>query len=136
MKAGAGGRDMITTLLVEDNAVVRALIRELLEFEFPSMSILEASDGKHTFRIIEDVAPDLVLMDIRLPDESGLSLTRRIKALLPETAVIILTSYDLPEYRQAAFQEGANFFLCKGDAGVDGLGPAIRSVFPGSTGSG
>jgi DNA-binding NarL/FixJ family response regulator len=53
-------------------------------------------------------------MDIRIPGESGLSLTQKIKARYPETLVIILTAYDMPEYRQAAYERGANDFLVKG----------------------
>ena len=121
---------MVRTLLVEDNAVLRGLIREMLRFRFPSMMIFEAGDGREAFQVIEERPPDLVLMDIRLPDENGLSLTRRIKHRHPRTAIIILTSYDFPEYREAASREGALHFVTKGDAGADKLAEMIQSAFP------
>ncbi len=123
---------MIRTLLVEDNAVIRGLLKETLGFRFPSMRILEAGDGKEALEVFQQVPPDLVLMDIQLPGESGISLTRRIKNLFPDTTVIILTSYDFPEYREAASREGALHFLSKGDVNIDTLAQVIQSALPDS----
>jgi two-component system response regulator DegU len=127
-----GGDAMISTLLVEDNAALRVLLKETLGFRFPSMRILEACDGKEALEAFQQSPPDLVLMDIQLPGESGLSLTRRIRNLFPDTTVIILTSYDFPEYREAAYRQGALHFLTKGDVNTDTLAQIIQSVFPDS----
>jgi len=100
-------------LIVDDNSMLRDIIRSVLESKFPALRILEAGDGKEAFVQIHNHLPNVILMDIHLPSENGLKLTRKIKDLYPKIAIIIFTSYDLPEYRKAAFENGAEFFLSK-----------------------
>ena len=107
---------MFNTLIVEDNADFRKILLNLLRYQFPSMVLDEAESGEVALEKIKGHLPDLVFLDIRLPGENGLELTRKIKRSYPETIVVILTSYDLPEYRKAASQYGANYFLSKGGA--------------------
>jgi DNA-binding NarL/FixJ family response regulator len=80
------------------------------------MDIVEAIDGNEALQKIETPPPDLIFIDIKLPGESGLELTKKIKALYPDVNIIILTSYDLPEYRDAAYRNKANYFLSKGSS--------------------
>jgi DNA-binding NarL/FixJ family response regulator len=105
---------MSTALIVEDNATFRQSFKEFLKAEFPSLELSEAREGKEAFEKIEAIHPDLIFMDIKLPGENGLQLTQKIKAHHPDTIVIILTSYDLPEYREAAQRANANYFITKG----------------------
>ena len=107
---------MFRTLIVEDSFIFRKLLKETLQSHFPSMEIVEAPDGNEALQKIETPAPDLIFIDIRLPGESGLELTKKIKALYPNINIIILTSYDLPEYRDAAYRNKANYFLSKGSS--------------------
>lgn len=100
-------------LIVEDNAIVRETTRCYLESKFPALEVNVAIDGNDAFSQMHERLPDLILMDIRLPGENGLKLTRRIKDLYPQVVVVIFTSHDLPEYRKAAFENGAAFFLSK-----------------------
>ena len=104
---------MCKTLIVEDNATFRQMLKEVLHARFPMMEIAEEPDGSELFRRIDAFHPALVFMDIRLPGESGLELVKKIKRDHPEIVVVILTSYDLPEYRQAAEQSKANHFMTK-----------------------
>jgi DNA-binding NarL/FixJ family response regulator len=104
---------MVTALLVEDNVAFRESLRETLHSRFPAMGVTEAGDGEQALQKIQALVPDLVFMDIRLPGENGLSLTKKIKAAHPHVVVVVLTSYDLPEYREAAFQYHANYFITK-----------------------
>ena len=78
------------------------------------MDVGEAVDGKEALQKVETLGPDLIFMDIKLPGENGLDLTKKIRADYPKIIIIILTSYDLPEYRQAAYQYGAKYFISKG----------------------
>jgi CheY-like chemotaxis protein len=78
------------------------------------MIIKEAGDGEEALEKIDTLFPNLIFMDINLPGENGLELTRKIKATHPETPITIVTSYDLPEYRQVAYEHGVNSFLVKG----------------------
>jgi two-component system uhpT operon response regulator UhpA len=100
-------------LIVDDNSLVRETTRIYLESKFPALEVNEAIDGNDAFNQIRRHLPDLILMDIRLPGENGLKLTRRIKELYPQIVVVIFTSYDLPEYRKAAFENGAALFFSK-----------------------
>ena len=101
-------------MLVEDEEDFRRILAGLLLAKFPSMMLEEAADGKEAIERIRDFIPHLVFIDIQLPGENGLEVTRRIKALFPDTKVVILTSYDVPEYREAARACGAYQFLSKG----------------------
>ena len=77
------------------------------------MRFKEARDGREALNEVSAFDPDLIFMDIKLPDGSGLQLTQEIKATYPKIKIIILTNYNLPEYRDAALKHGANYFLCK-----------------------
>jgi len=122
---------MYPVLIVEDNPNFRLSLKQLLLEEFPSFEIAEAIDGKEALQKIETFQPRLVFMDIRLPGENGLRLTQKIKALHPDTIVIILTSYDLLEYREAAKRAKANHFITKGSATHELL-EIVRGVVSGS----
>ena len=105
---------MAKILIVDDNAPFRQSLKEILDDEFPWVAVEEAVDIKEAMQKIEDLLPELVFMDIRLPDGTGLALTRKIKATYPDIIIIILTNYDIPEYLEAAKQYGANYFFAKG----------------------
>jgi two-component system response regulator YesN len=106
---------LIHVLLVEDNLHFRAFLRRELSARFPSVAIEEAGDGKEAMEKADDFQPRLVLMDIGLPGENGLEVTRKIKEKYPDVAVIVLTSHDSPEYREAARRYGADHFFTKDD---------------------
>ena len=105
---------MLKTLIVEDNSTFRQSLRDLLSTRFSSMDVEEAADGEEALKRIAALVPDIIFMDIKLPGENGLQITKKVKAKYPEIIVIMLTYYDLPEHREAAFQCGANHFLSKG----------------------
>ncbi len=105
---------IIKTLIVEDNNNFRQALCDLLHTKFPFMILEEATNGLEVLAKIASFQPDIVFLDIRLPGENGLSLTPKIKNLFPAIKLIILTAHDLPEYREAAYQKGADYFLTKG----------------------
>jgi len=119
---------MFRTLIVEDSAFYRQLLKEALNSRFPSMDIFEATDGEKVLQKIEALHPDLVFMDIKLPEESGLELTQKIKTQYPDIIIIILTAYDIPEYREAAYQYKANYFLSKGSASKEDILTLVDSI--------
>ena len=104
---------MWKTLIVEDNTTFRQMLKEILYSKFPTMNIAEEPDGNQLFLTIDGFHPQIVFMDIRLPGESGLELAKKIKKNYPDIVVVMLTSYDLPEYRQAALQSKADYFVTK-----------------------
>ncbi|MFW6147633.1 MAG: response regulator [Thermodesulfobacteriota bacterium] len=101
-------------LIVEDDPIFREMFKSLLISRFPSIIVHEAQEGTEVWNEITKDLPDLIFMDIRLPGENGLILTGKIKKLYPDIAVVILTNHDSPEYREAAQQNGAEYFLSKG----------------------
>ncbi|MBT3312232.1 MAG: response regulator transcription factor [Desulfobacterales bacterium] len=105
---------MYRTLIVDDIAVFRETFKKALSERFPSMIIDEAVNAKEAHEKVKLLRPELIFMDIRMPDESGIELTAEIKSNYPEIKIIILTDYDLPEYREAAEQAGADDFIPKG----------------------
>ncbi len=104
---------MERVLIVDDNSLFRKALRSNLHLQFPSVSIREASDGEEALKAIPTFLPDLILMDIQLPNRNGLELTRLIKGLYPDIKVILISSYDLPEYREAAFTYKADHCVSK-----------------------
>ncbi|MDL1980769.1 MAG: response regulator transcription factor [Deltaproteobacteria bacterium] len=120
---------MLKTLIVDDSATFRKTFKEALCERFPFMLIEEALDATEALQKIKAFLPDVIFMDIRLPGESGLELTRRIKASHPEIAIIILTAYDLWEYREAAYDGGADAFLSKSSLNLADISALIKSLF-------
>src|SRR2546428_1556487 len=120
MSAGVDPTDGISSwprvILVEDDQANRRRIRELLTGEGIAV-VGEASDGATGVELAQQVQPDVVLMDLRMPIMGGLEATREIKDALPTTQVIVLTSYDGPLPARSAEQAGAYAYLVKGCPG-------------------
>jgi DNA-binding NarL/FixJ family response regulator len=104
---------MLRTLIVEDSIPFRTVIKNELLSQFPSIEVVEAGSGEEALEKLGSDPMDLVFMDIRLPGQSGLEVTKRIKADHPDTTITVLTSYNLPEYREAAITCGASCFIGK-----------------------
>ena len=102
-------------LLVEDNSSFRQTLAESLLAHCATMSIQEAGSGEDALIKAEELCPDMVFMDINLPGENGLEATRKMKIRYQHTRIVILTSHDIPEYRQQAFRNGADYFISKAD---------------------
>ncbi len=121
---------MFKALIVEDNDAFRKMLREVLLTRFPNMSLVEEPDGSELFSRIATFHPNIVFMDIGLPGENGLELTKKIKMDCPDVIVIILTSYDLPEYRQAAIKSKADYFVSK-DSSTEDFFALVESIYKG-----
>ncbi len=119
---------MYFVMIVEDNSIFRASLKNVLKEMYPLMGIVEASDGEEALSKILEIEPILIFTDIKLPGRDGLELTRTIKSINPEIEVVVLTSYDILEYREAAFRNGASHFLTKGSAGIADIAAAVAST--------
>ena len=121
---------MIRVLIADDQALVRTGFRVILAAE-PDLEIIgEAADGRETVEAAATLHPDLVLMDIRMPNLDGIEATRRLARGERAPRVLILTTFDLDEYVYEALRAGASGFLLK-DAGADELVHAVRVVAAG-----
>ncbi|MGO1205282.1 response regulator, partial [Cellulosimicrobium funkei] len=120
----------IRVLLVDDQALLRMGFRMILAAEDDIEVVGEAGDGETGVAQASALAPDVVLMDVRMPGTNGIEATERIVAAQPGSRVIILTTFDLDEYAFAALRAGASGFLLK-DAKPGELVGAIRAVASG-----
>ena len=120
---------MIRVLLADDQVLVRAGFRSLLDAQADIEVVGEAGDGEEATRLASELAPDVVLMDIRMPGVDGLSATRRIVAdqRSVDVRVVILTTFGLDEYVFEAIRSGASGFLVK-DTDPGELVQAVRVV--------
>jgi DNA-binding NarL/FixJ family response regulator len=123
---------MIRVLLADDQALVRAGFRALLDAQGDIEVAGEASDGEQAVSLARQAVPDVVLMDIRMPGTDGLAATRQIAAdqRLAGVRVVILTTFELDEYVFEAIRSGAAGFLVK-DTDPDELVQAVRVVADG-----
>jgi DNA-binding NarL/FixJ family response regulator len=120
----------IRVLVADDQALVRAGFRQLLEREADLEVVGEAGDGIEAVELARQLRPDVVVMDIRMPNLDGLEATRRLIADSPAPRVLVLTTFDLDEYVFEALRSGASGFLLK-DAAPDELVSAVRLVADG-----
>ena len=122
---------MIRVLVVDDQALVRAGFRMILEAEVDLVVAGEAANGEDAVRQVEACAPDVVLMDVRMPGVDGIEATRRILARSDSgVRVIMLTTFDMDEYVYDALRAGASGFLLK-DVPPEQLVDGIRAVVSG-----
>ena len=103
----------VTILIVDDNAQVRALMRGITAQEPDYQVVGEAEDGVEGVRLAQELRPDIVLLDLTMPQVNGLEALRRIKVERPDTKVIIVTVHSEDAYRRAAEDGGADAFLLK-----------------------
>ncbi|HLY97342.1 MAG TPA: response regulator transcription factor [Sideroxyarcus sp.] len=119
-------------LIVEDHTLLRAGIRSLL-LQDPTLEIVgEADNGRDAVRLMDSLAPDLVLMDISMPGMNGIEAIVDIKRRYPKTLVLVLTAHKADEYIHESLRAGADGYILK-DATHDELRVAIRSVLNGKT---
>jgi DNA-binding NarL/FixJ family response regulator len=118
---------VIRVLIADDQRMVRAGLRSLLEGEEGIAVVGEAVDGEEAIRAVEEHEPDVVLMDIRMPELDGIAATRQLTEQHSATRVLVLTTFDLDEYVYEALRAGASGFLLK-DAEAEDLVAAIQVI--------
>ncbi|MET9966137.1 response regulator transcription factor [Streptomyces sp. NPDC006356] len=120
----------IRVLIADDQQMVRQGFTVLLNTK-PDIDVVgQAVDGLDAVEKVAELAPDVVLMDIRMPELGGIEATRRITVATPQIKVLVLTTFDLDEYVYEALRAGASGFLLK-DASADQLAEAVRVVAAG-----
>jgi DNA-binding NarL/FixJ family response regulator len=118
---------LIRILLADDHAVVRDGVRALLEKQTDMAVVAEAADGREAAQLAEELLPDVVVMDIGMPNLNGIDATRRILAAHPQIGVVILSMHQDESYVLRSLKAGAKGYLLKDSLRSDVL-DAIRSV--------
>jgi DNA-binding NarL/FixJ family response regulator len=118
---------MIRVLLADDQELVRSGFRLMLDLADGIDVVGEAADGREALRLGKELQPDVVLMDVRMPELDGIEATRRLRQAGVEARVLVLTTFDLDEYVYEAVRAGASGFLLK-DAPREQLVTAVRTV--------
>ena len=122
----------IRILVADDHEVVREGTRRMLEREADIDVVGEAADGAETVRLVEALRPDIVVMDVRMPDVNGIEATKQIKASFPKVRVLVFTAHDDDRYVFPLLDAGANGYVLK-TTGQRDLIKAIRDVYRGQT---
>lgn len=129
---GSARRKMYRTLVVEDNSAFRESLIGMLEGHFSTLVFEKAASSEEALLKLSRFSPELVFVDIQLPGQNGLQLSKILRSRYEKAVIIVLTNHDGPEYRQAATQCGANFFISKGGATVDEILSVVQKVVGGS----
>ncbi|MCB0173206.1 MAG: response regulator transcription factor [Anaerolineae bacterium] len=119
--------EAISVLIVDDHRVVRQGVRAFLETQPGIMVVAEADSGEASIQLVQEHAPDVVLMDLVMPGMDGVETTRQVKKVSPRTQIIVLTSYHQDEYIFPAIRAGALSYLLK-DAQPEELANAVRKA--------
>lgn len=122
----------IRVLLADDHAVVRAGIRQFLEHAPDITVVAEADDGAMARALIAEQRPDVAVLDIQMPEASGIEVTRWVRANHPQVGVLVLTAYDDDPYVMAVLQAGANGYVLKTARPADII-QAVRDVYEGKS---
>lgn len=121
------GAVSIRLLIADDHALVRSGLRSMLQRE-PGIEVVgEACNGREAIELCRSLVPNLVLMDVRMPEMDGLEATRAIKHECPETGVLMVTMHECGDYMLEATKAGATGYVLK-DAARDELVGAVRHV--------
>jgi len=119
--------DATTILIVDDHAIVRKGVRGYLEVQPDLVVVGEAADGKEAVRIVTELVPDVVLMDLVMPGMDGIEAARRIRDASPRTQVVVLTSHHEDGHIFPAIKAGAISYLLK-DVDPEELAEAVRAA--------
>jgi DNA-binding NarL/FixJ family response regulator len=121
-------RELRKILVVDDNSELRKKIKEILVARLPLIQIIEAENAEVAAELLVTTIPDVMITDINLPGNGGLWLTEKAKLRHPKMPIIINSFSDNQEYRTAAFQLGANYFLSKQTNSMSAVVEVLREL--------
>src|SRR3954468_16654488 len=120
----------ITIVLADDHPLIRQGLRTVLESQGGYQVVAEAEDGLQAMEIVERLQPDVLIVDVMLPSLNGLEVTRRVRARLPQTLVVVLSMYANESYILEALRSGASGYVLKATS-TNSLIEAVRAALTG-----
>ena len=121
---------MIRIVIAEDQKMLRGALGTLLNFEEDLEVIAQAGDGEEAIRLIDQLKPDICLLDVEMPLKNGLEVAEEIKTISPNSKVVVLTTFARPGYFERAMKTGVHGYLLK-DGSIEDLAGSIRRVMAG-----
>jgi len=121
---------MIRIVIAEDQKMLRGALGTLLNFEEDLEVIGQAGDGEEAIRLIDQLKPDICLLDVEMPLKNGLEVAEEIKTISPNSKVVVLTTFARPGYFERAMKTGVHGYLLK-DGSIEDLAGSIRRVMAG-----
>ncbi len=125
-------QEIIKVILADDHAVVRSGIKQFLESSGDIKVIDEAEDGQYAMLLVQKHNPDVVVLDIQMPEKTGIEVTRELRRLESKVGILILTAYDDDPYINAVLQAGANGFVLK-TASPEEIIKGVKDVYAGKS---
>ncbi len=125
-------KEIINVILADDHAVVRSGIKQFLESSGDIKVVDEAEDGQHALLLVQKYKPDVVVLDIQMPEKTGIEVTRELRRMESKVGILILTAYDDDPYINAVLQAGANGFVLK-TASPEEIIKGVKDVFAGKS---
>ncbi len=132
VRPGVTGGEPIRVVISDDHELFRRGLKMVLEAEEDIQVVAEAADGQEAVSKVEELAPDVVLMDVRMPRMGGIEATRLIRELFPSTRIIVLTVSDEEDDLYGAVKAGANGYLLK-EVSIEEVADAVRGVYAGES---
>jgi DNA-binding NarL/FixJ family response regulator len=118
-------------MIVDPSPIFRSTLIDVLQKHVSSISIEETDTGDKARNLLNDACIDVVFLEIALPGNNGIQLIATIKDIDPNTTIVVITSHDMAEYRDAAMRNGADYFLSKERSSGLRLLDVIRTTLPG-----
>ena len=123
---------MINTILVDDHALFRLGVKSSITSEHGDICVVgEADSGNALFRLLQAVTPDIILLDIELPDTTGVEIARKLRREKPEIKILAISAENTYEVVRAMVDIGIEGFISKRQGGVDDIAKAIRAIMDG-----
>ena len=120
---------MITVLIIEDNVTSRESLRQTLSARCHDVRVQEADNGKEALEAVERSQPDVILMNMRLPDLNGIEVLREIRRQSGRVIVVAFSHDDTPEYREVSLSCGADYFVCMWSSSPAEIDSVLETVF-------
>jgi len=119
---------MYTIMIIEGNDLFRNTLKDLLSGNFPRVRILEADSGEDALKQLDGGDPNLVFMEVKLPGQNGLDIAKTLKNHFPDVHITIISAMDSPEYREAAENQGVEYFFSKKTAKPEDITDTVKKT--------